>query len=74
MTGEIYAREDYEMLREVCRKAMLLQRNADTTGGAITLTAWLRHFGNGFGFKGVMEGNRGMVDFVKVNPFLKKIT
>ncbi|XP_043266373.1 probable cytochrome P450 304a1 [Venturia canescens] len=65
MTGEMYDRQDYETLRKVCRKAMLFQRNADTAGGAITLTSWLRHFGNGFGFKRIMEGNYAMVDFIK---------
>ena len=67
MSGEILEREDYEKLRHICRCAFILQRAGNTAAGPIAMTPWLRHFGDGFGYKGIVDGSYGIIDFFKVH-------
>ncbi|XP_024947074.1 probable cytochrome P450 304a1 isoform X2 [Cephus cinctus] len=65
ISGEKIDRDDHEQLRRISRAAMTLQRNADTLGGAILQTPWLRHFGNIFGYKKFIEGNKEITDYIR---------
>nr|UEN71137.1 cytochrome P450 4AV17 [Meteorus pulchricornis] len=65
ISGERIDRTNHESLREVCHSARCFQKGGDTTGGAISITSWLSSFGNMFGFHDFINGNQGMIDFVK---------
>ncbi|XP_068991148.1 probable cytochrome P450 304a1 isoform X1 [Neodiprion pinetum] len=64
-TGERLPRTDHEKLRVVSRAAAKFQRNSDTTGGAILVTPWIRHFAHGFSYPGFIEGSTGITNFIK---------
>nr|XP_033329530.1 probable cytochrome P450 304a1 [Megalopta genalis] len=65
MFGERFDRSEHHQTIRLCKSAMMFQRAADTTGGAIFQRKFLKHFGNMFGFAEAIKGHYGMVDFVK---------
>lgn len=73
MSGERLDRSKHELLRKLCHSAHCFQKGGDTTGGAVSITGWLSYFGNFFGFRDFINGNQGMVDFVKVRTNIIKI-
>ncbi|XP_017753929.1 PREDICTED: probable cytochrome P450 304a1 [Eufriesea mexicana] len=64
MFGERFDRSDYHKLKYFCECAMMFQRAADTTGGALFQFWYLKYFGNMFGFSNMMKGNYRMIDFI----------
>ncbi|KAK9307391.1 hypothetical protein QLX08_002285 [Tetragonisca angustula] len=67
MFGKRFDRSEYYKLKYFCESAMMFQRAADTTGGAIFQFWFLKYFGNMFGYKNMMIGNYRMVDFIKAH-------
>ncbi|XP_034936051.1 probable cytochrome P450 304a1 [Chelonus insularis] len=65
MAGDKLSREEHSKLRQLCLCATRFQKGGDTTGGAISMTGWLKYFGNMFGFQDFITGNKGIIDFVK---------
>ncbi|KAK0092808.1 hypothetical protein PV326_000549 [Microctonus aethiopoides] len=65
MSGERLDRSNHELLRKLCHSACCFQKGGDTTGGAVSITGWLSYFGNLFGFRDFINGNQGIIDFVK---------
>nr|XP_003703633.1 PREDICTED: probable cytochrome P450 304a1 isoform X1 [Megachile rotundata] len=65
MFGERFDRSEYHKLSYLCRAAMKFQRAGDTTGGAIVQHWFLKYFGDLFSYKSIMDGNYGMVYFIK---------
>ncbi|XP_076644545.1 putative cytochrome P450 304a1 [Halictus rubicundus] len=65
MSGERYGRSEHQRLRNLCENAMVFQRAGDTTGAALSQRAFLKYFGNMFGFTDIIKGNAGMVNFVQ---------
>lgn len=66
-------KHDSFKLREVARAALRFMRSADATGGAITMTPWLRHIApDFFGFTSVYRDNGYIIEFLRVSFMLKK--
>ncbi|XP_074114541.1 putative cytochrome P450 304a1 [Cotesia typhae] len=63
--------EEHESLRELCKWARTFQAGGDVTGGAKTMTPWLRYFGNLFGYTDFINGTRAIANFVE--DFIKEL-
>lgn len=72
MSGERLDRAEHELLYEFCDGAHRFQRGGDTTGGALTMTVWLKHFGNLFGWRDFNDGNQMMINFIKAKYIFYK--
>lgn len=71
MFGYRFDRSEHDVSRHLCRSALMMQRANDPSGGALLQYPILKYFGNVFGYKNHIKGNYGMVDIVKVGPFIK---
>lgn len=71
MFGYRFDRSEHDVSRHLCRSALMMQRANDPSGGALFQHAFLKYFGNVFGYKNHIKGSYGMIDVVKVGPFIK---
>ncbi|KAF7987707.1 hypothetical protein HCN44_003570 [Aphidius gifuensis] len=66
MSGERFDRSEHDILRQFCIDASIFQAGGDTTGGATSMTAWLRHFGDIFSWKSFYNAHNGMINFFRM--------
>ncbi|XP_066586643.1 probable cytochrome P450 304a1 [Prorops nasuta] len=74
MSGEKLNRADHDKLRKICKSAMTFQRGGDTTGGAISFMYCLKYFGDIFGYMSIVNGTKGITDFIKEYIKLRSTT
>ncbi|XP_072767521.1 probable cytochrome P450 304a1 [Anoplolepis gracilipes] len=65
MFGYRFNRSEHDILRHLCRSALMMQRANDPSGGALFQRPILKHFGNMFGYKNHITGSNAMIDVVK---------
>lgn len=65
-------RFEHHKLRPVADAALRFLRSGDATGGALTITPWLRFIApDFFGYSSTIDDNNVLRDFMRVNMFFK---